>query len=30
MATNYYKLTEFKRWMKELQEFKTARQGDTK
>ena len=29
MATNYYKLTEFKRWMKALQEFNTTRQGDT-
>ena len=29
MATNYYKLTEFKRWMKALQEFNIARQGDT-
>jgi hypothetical protein len=24
-----YKLSDFKRWMRELQEFKTARQGDT-
>ena len=24
-----YKLSEFKRWMKALQEFKTTRQGDT-
>jgi hypothetical protein len=29
MRMQLYKLSEFKRWMKALQEFNTTRQGDT-
>jgi hypothetical protein len=29
MRTQLYKLSEFKRWMRELQEFNSKRQGDT-
>jgi len=29
MSANMYSLSDFKRWMKALQEFNTTRQGDT-